>query len=160
MPYQQAKFCLDLNQVRWTLLEGVITRKNKDDSPTEGKQLHIRQVTAVEEVQIKREYRSRLGWPATLLGLGFLALFVWLATISWIAAIPGLLVGLLCFIWGVKRIPARKEELGGFQIVASGTDPQEWRLTGAIPEIRGFIEGVRIELKEKDEAAVRSGTVN
>ncbi|MBI4463674.1 MAG: hypothetical protein HY647_03120 [Acidobacteria bacterium] len=149
MPYLQAKFCLDRNQIRWTLLEGVITRKAPEDGPTEGKELHIQQVTAVEEIQVKRVYRSRLGWPATLFGLGLLALFGWLATLTWIAATPGLLLGLLCFFWGARRIPARTETLDGFQIVAPGTNPEEWRVVGAIPEVYGLIEGVRMELTVK-----------
>ena len=156
MPYQQAKFCLDRNQVRWTLLEGVITRKSPQDGPTEGKQLHIRQATAVEEIKVSKVYRSRLGWPATLLGLGLLALFGWFASFSWIAAIPGLLVGLLCLFWGARRIAPRTEEVGGFQIVAPGSEPAEWRLTGTIPEVRGFVEGVRSELQEKERQQAAS----
>lgn len=160
MPYQQAKFCLDRNQIRWTLLEGVITRKEPQDGPTEGMELPIQRVTAVEEIQVKRVYRSRLGWPTTLFGLGLLALFGWLASVSWIAATPGLLLGLLCFFWGAKRIPATTELMEGFQIVAPGTNPEQWRVVGAIPEVRGFIEGVRAELKEKEKSPAQSATTN
>ena len=151
MAYRQAKFCMDLNRVRWTLLEGVITRKKQDDGPTEGQELPIQQVMGVEKITVKRVRRSRLGWPVTLLGIGLLALSGLIATISWMAAIPGFAVGLACLHWGAKRIPPKTEVLDAHQIVIPGADPKDWVVVGSIAEVLGFIEGIQIELQEKEK---------
>src|SRR3989304_5034005 len=99
MAYREAKFCLDMNRIRWSLLEGVITRKNPHDGPTEGQELRIHQVTGVEETTVKRVHQSRLGWPVTLLAVGLLALSAWMASVWWAAALPGVVIGVLCLIW-------------------------------------------------------------
>ena len=153
MSYRQAKFCIDMNQRRWALLAGIITRKEPTDGPTDGRELSIEQVTAVEQVTVQRRRRSRLGWPTTLLALAILALAGWTATSYWPLAIPGFVVGLPLLYGGARRIPATTQVLEAYQIVAPGTNPEEWRVLGSIPEVRGFIEGVKAELKEKASSA-------
>lgn len=153
MPYRQAKFCIDRNHRRWSLLEGMITRKEPNDGPTEGAELPIQQVVSVEKTAVKRLHRSRLGWPVALVAVGILALSWWTATVWLVAAIPGFVVGFTLLYWGASRIRARTETLDAFQIVASGTKPEEWLLVGSNPEVLGFVEGVKIELKEKEQGA-------
>ena len=152
MPYRQAKFCIDLDRIRWTLLEGVITRKEPNDGPAEGKELPIQQVTTVEKRTVKRVQRSRLGWPLTVSAIGILALSWWTATIFWVASIPGFVIGLVFLYWGARRMASRTRLLDAHQIVAPGTKAEEWLVIGSIPEVLGFIEGVQIELKEKEKS--------
>jgi len=150
MPYQQAKFCLDLNHIRWSLVEGVLTRKTSQDGPTEGRELPIRQVTCIEKTTFQRTMRSRFAWPATLFALGLLALSVVLAMIWWPASLPGFAIGLPLLRWGVKRIPPQTETLEAFRLVAPAPNPEDWVLVGGIPEVEGFIAGIRAELEEKE----------
>jgi len=159
MPYRQAKFCLDENHVRWSLLEGVITRKEQHHGPTEGEELHIRQVTGLEKTSLKRVHRSRMGGPVTLFAVALLVLSGWVATLSWLGAIPGLLLGFAGLYWGVKRIPPRTEILEAHLILAPGIEPERWRVVGSISEVEGFLQGLRIELgeKEKEQAAAVEG---
>ena len=147
---RQAKYCLDLNFIRWSLVEGIITRKNPNDGPTEGQDLPIQQVTGVEKTTVRKVYRSRLGWPVTLFAVGLLALSAWVATFSWLAGLPGALLGMLCLVWGVKRIPPRAETIGAYRILTPVGNPDDWVLTGTIPEVEGFIGGVKAELAQKE----------
>jgi len=156
MAYRQAKFCMDLNRVRWTLLEGVITRKKQDDGPAEGQELPIQQVMGIEKITVKRVRRSRLGWPVTLLGVGLLVISGVIATNSWMAAIPGFVVGLAGLLWGAKRIPPKTEDLDAHQIVVTGTNPKDWVVVGSISEVLGFIEGIKIELQEKEKQTLHT----
>ena len=153
MTYHQAKYCLDLNHIRWSLVEGIITRKNPHDAPTEGQDLPIQQITGVEKTTVQRVSRSRLGWPVTLFAVGLLALSAWTATISWLAAIPGGVVGILFLVWGVKRIPPRTEIIEAYRILTPAGNPDEWVVTGTIPEVAGFIAGVKAELEAKEKQA-------
>lgn len=153
MPYRQAKFCLDVNKIRWTLLEGVITRKGQEDGPLEGQELPIEQVAAVEPTTVQRVYRSRLGWPVTLVAVALLALAVWIATFLWRVSVPFFVVGLLGLLWGAKRIAPQREVLEAHRIVAAVANPEEWVVVGSISEVKGFIEGVKIELQEKAKGA-------
>ena len=150
MACRQAKYCLDMNHIRWTLLEGIITRKNPQDGPTEGQELPIQQVTGVEKTTVKRVHRSRLGWPVTLFSVALLALSAWMASVLGLAAIPGFAIGLLSLIWGAKRIPPRTENLEAYRIVAPIANPEDWVVVGSIPEVQGFMEGVKIEFQEKE----------
>lgn len=150
MPYEQAKFCLDLNHIRWSLVEGVLTRKTPQDGPTEGRELPIRQVTRVEKTTFQRTMRSHFAWPATLFALGLLALSVVLAMIWWPASLPGFGLGSLLLVWGIKRIPPQTETLEAYRLVARVPDPDDWILVGGIPEVEGFIAGVKAELEEQE----------
>ncbi|MBI3894864.1 MAG: hypothetical protein HY313_02930 [Acidobacteria bacterium] len=151
MAYRQAKFCMDLDRVRWTLLEGVITRKKQDDGPLEGQEAPIQRVSGVEKITVKRVHRSPLAWPVTLFGIGLLVLSSIVLTIGWVAAILGSVVGLACLFWGVKRISPKTEVLDAHQIVIPGTNPNDWVVVGSISEVLGFIEGIKIELQEKEK---------
>lgn len=150
MPYRQAKFCLDLNHIRWSLVEGVITRKTAQDGPTEGRELPISQVTRVEKTTFQRTVRSRFAWPVTLFALGLLALSIVLAVIWWPASLLGFGLGSLLLIWGIKRIPPQTETLDAYRLVAPVPDPDDWVLVGGIPEVEGFIAGIQAELEEKE----------
>lgn len=153
MPYRQAKYCLDVNFIRWSLVEGIITRTNPDQGPTEGQELPIQQLTGIEKTTVQRVHRSRLGWPVTFFALGLLALSAWAATIWWLAAVPGGIPGILLLIWGVKRIPPRTETVEAYRLLTPVGNPEEWVVTGTIPEVEGFIGGVKAELEEKERQA-------
>lgn len=153
MAYQQAKYCLDVNFIRWSLVEGMITRKNPNDGPTEGQDLPIRQVTGIEKTTVQQVRRSRFGWPVTVFAVGLLALSAWAATIWWLAAVPGVAIGILLLVWGVKRIPPRAETLEAYRILTPVGNPDDWIVTGSIPEVEGFIGGVKAELEEKEREA-------
>ena len=148
MPYRQAKYCLDQNFIRWSLVEEVITRKTAQDGPTEGQELPIRQITRIEKTTFQHTIRTRLAWPITLFALGLLALSLVLAVIWWPASLPDFVVGFLLLVWSVRRIQPRTETLDAFRLVASVPNPDDWILVGAIPEVEGFIEGVRADWEE------------
>lgn len=117
----------------------------------EGQNLPIQQVTGIEKITVQRVHRSRLAWPVTLFAVGLLALFWVIADTSWVAAIPGFAVGLASLYWGIKRISPTTETLDAHQIIVPGTDPKDWVVVGSIAEVLGFIEGVKIELQEKEK---------
>jgi len=146
MEGRQAKYCLDENHIKWSLVEGVITRKGAQDGPHDGQTLPVSEIKAIERTEVRHTHRSSLGWPVTLAGVLFLGLSIGLATWSWLAAAPVLVLGLLLLIWGIKRIPARTEIRGGFRFVAPVANPDAWVMAGDVPEVRGFIDGVKAEM--------------
>ncbi|HWP83620.1 MAG TPA: hypothetical protein VNN17_00385 [Terriglobia bacterium] len=147
MPGREAKFCIDRNQVRWVLLEGVINRKTPQDDPDKGLNLPVEQITAIEKTQVKKRHKNPLAKPAAAAGLLLLALFGWLATLSLWLGVPGLVAGLYALIWGLMRLPGTTETLDAYQIVAAGTHPEDWYIVGSHPEVEGFIAGLRRELE-------------
>jgi hypothetical protein len=153
MTQRQAKYCLDQNFIRWSLVEGVVTRKTNQDGPMEGRELPLSQVTRIEKTTLQRTVRSRLAWPVTLAALALLALSVWLAMSWWPLSLPGFAIGLLLLWWGVRRIPPQTETLNAYRLVAPVPDPDDWVLVGSIPEVEGFIAGVHAELDEKEHQA-------
>ena len=154
MTQWQSKFCLDENHIKWSLVEGVITRKNDQDGPQDGQVLPISQITAIEKTEIQRTHRSPLAKPVTLGGILLLALSLWLVSVSWLAAAPGLAIGLFLLVWGVKRIPVHTETIGAFRIVAPVENPDDWIMAGdEVPEVEGFIQGVRADMAGKDHPA-------
>ena len=148
MAYRQAKYCLDQNFIRWSLVEGVITRKTAQDGPTEGQELSLSQVTRIEKTTFQRTRRARLAWPVTLFALGLLALSVVLAGIWWPASLAGFGIGFLLLVWGVRRIPPQTETLDAFRLVTAVPNPDDWIMVGAIPEVEGFIEGIKADWEE------------
>ena len=66
MSGREAKFCLDRNQVRWVLLEGVINRKAPQDDPDKGMNLAIEKIQSIESTQVERRHKNSLAVPATL----------------------------------------------------------------------------------------------
>ncbi len=154
MAQRQAKYCLDENHIKWSLVEGVITRKGAADGPHDGQTLPVSEVKAIEKTTIQRTHRSPLAKPVTLVGAAILVISLWLASVTWLAALPGLAFGLLLLVWGVKRIPAHTETVGAFRMVAPVANPDDWVMAGdQVPEVQGFIEGVRAEMAEKGHPA-------
>ena len=80
---------LPLPPLRSSLLAPIIPPKTPPAPPPPPQALPIQRVTGVEKTTLRRVSRSRLGWPVTLFAVGLLALSVWTATISWLAAVPG-----------------------------------------------------------------------
>jgi len=155
MSGREAKFCLDRNQVRWVLLEGVINRKTKDDDPDKGMNLAVEKIQSIEKTQIVRRHKNPLAAPATLAGVVFLALSGWIARASWWLGLPGLVVGAIVLLWGLMRLSGTAEKLDAFQIVAAGTNPEDWYIVGSHHEVIGFVEGVRAEMEANRPAARR-----
>jgi hypothetical protein len=149
MGSREAKYCLDQKHIKWSLVEGLITRKGAQDGPHDGQTLPVSQIKVIEKTQLQITQRSALGWPVTLLGLVVLALSFWIGFLSWLAAAPGLVFGLLLLLWGVKRIPAQTETIGAFRIVAPVANPDDWVMAGEVPEVQGFIDGVRADMAEE-----------
>jgi hypothetical protein len=76
-------------------------------------------------------------------------LSLWLSTVTWFLAAPGLVFGLLLLVWGVKRIPAHTETIGAFRIVAQVPNPEDWVMAGEVPEVQGFLDGVQADMAEE-----------
>ena len=146
MESREAKYCLDQKHIKWSLVEGIITRKGAQDGPHDGQTLPVSQIKAIEKTQIQITHRSSLGWPVTLIGLVVLGLSFWIALGSWLAAAPGLAFGLLLLVWGVKRIPAQTETIGAFRMVAPVQNPDDWIMAGEVPEVQGFLDGVKADM--------------
>ena len=146
MESREAKYCLDQKHIKWSLVEGIITRKGAQDGPHDGQTLPVSQIKAIEKTQIQIAHRSSLGWPVTLIGLVVLGLSFWIALGSPLAAAPGLAFGLLLLVWGVKRIPAQTETIGAFRMVAPVQNPDDWIMAGEVPEVQGFLDGVKADM--------------
>ena len=158
MPGREAKFCLDRNQVRWVLLEGVINRKTPQDDPDKGLNLPVARIQRIEETSIERRQKNPLASPAMFAGLFLLALSGWITRFSVWAGVPGFIIGAFVFIWGLKRLSGSVEKLGSYQIIAAGTNPQEWLIVGSHHEVIGFIDGLRheVEQAQRQQAAARN----
>ena len=147
MSGREAKFCLDRNQVRWVLLEGIINRKTQQDDPDKGTNLPVEKIQAIEKITVERHHSSPLAKPAFIIGVVILGLFGWLSTVSIWAGLPGLIVGALVMLWGLKRLSGTTEQLEAFKIVAPGFNVQDWTVVGSHHEVMGFIEGLRAEMQ-------------
>jgi hypothetical protein len=155
MSSREAKSCLDRNQVRWVLLEGVINRKTSQDDPDKGLNLPVANIQSIETRQIERRTKNPLAGPATALAIVILAVSGWIATSVFWLGVPGLAIGAIVLIWGLMRLSGSTERLDAFQIVASGTNPEDWYIVGSHLEVQGFINGVRAEVEAKQSAARR-----
>jgi hypothetical protein len=158
MSDREAKFCLDRNQVRWVLLEGVINRKTQQDDPAAGMNMPVSKIQSIEKASIERHSKSLVAAPAVITGLVLLALFGWLATVSIWAGVPGLIVGAIVLIWGLRRISGTTERIDAFQLVVPGIRPEDCYIVGSHHEVVGFIEGVRKEMEQahRQQAAMRN----
>jgi hypothetical protein len=73
--------------------------------------------------------------------------------IWWPASLPGFAIGLLLLVWGVRRISPQTETLGAFRLVAQVPNPDDWIMVGAVPEVEGFVEGIKAELEANQRPA-------
>jgi len=137
--------------VRWSLLHGVITRKTSQDDPTEGRELSVKQVSAIRKTTATTARRLPLAWPIVGIGALLAALAWWVSSLP-IRIVAGLL-GVVFLSWGVARLPAQKTVHEAYQIVAPGVNPEDWLVVGSTAEILGFIEGVQSEMRQQEEAA-------
>jgi hypothetical protein len=158
MSGQEAKFCLDRNQVRWVLIEGVINRKTQQDDPAGGMNLPVEKIQRIEKKVVTRQHKSPLAAPITIAGIVLMALSGLIAVSSLWMGVPGLVVGSILIIWGLMRISPAVERIDAFQIVAPGTTPQEWLVVGSHHEVVGFLEGLERELakSQRNQAALRN----
>jgi hypothetical protein len=147
MQSREAKYCLDQNHIKWSLVEGVITRKGAQDGPQDGQTLPTSEIKTIEKTHLTLTHRSPMGWPVTLIGLAILGLSLLLISVTWLLAAPGIVFGLLLLVWGVKRIPAQTETIAAFRIVAPVQNPGDWVMVGDVPEVVGFLDGVRADME-------------
>ena len=150
MPHSPGKFCIDRNLVRWTLLNGMITRKNVDAGPTAWKELPASQVTAIEKVSVKKVDHRPFGWPLVILGAILLAVCSLAGSHLLQIVLGG--AGLICLYKGAKRIPPITTEVEAHQIVAPGVKPEDWLVVGSTAELSGFLDAVRAEQAQQKEA--------
>jgi hypothetical protein len=155
MASSQSKFCQDRNGIRWVLLEGMITRKTKQDDPAGGKNLPVDRVMSVEKTVVKRVNRSPLAWPAIYIACILLALTAWIFSleVSALLAIPTLLAGLWFLFWGLARIKGTEEVLDAYQLITNGQKLSDWIIVGSHEEVLGFIEGIRNDMGGSKRAA-------
>ncbi|OFV97917.1 MAG: hypothetical protein A3F68_01955 [Acidobacteria bacterium RIFCSPLOWO2_12_FULL_54_10] len=156
MASRPSKFCMDLDRNRWTLLDGVITRKTQNDGPMDGKTLSIDQVFGIEKTFVSRSEKSPLALPVVFFGVIVLLISWLIAMWWWVAAVPGFLIGVICLLWGLKKIFPKTHSVDAYKIIAPNTNPNEWMIVGSISEIMGFVEGVRTELQQKEKQAHQS----
>ena len=143
MPHSPGKFCIDRELVRWSLLNGIITRKTLQDPPTGGRELAASRVTAIEKITVKKTKRQPLGRPMTVLGVVFL-LLAW-ASGALLVQLPLGLAALALLYKGLKRMQVRTEEVEAHQIMAPGARPEDWVVVGSASELLGFLEAVKAE---------------
>ena len=153
MGKQEAKYCLDQKHIKWSLVEGVITRKGAEDGPDDGQVLPVSQIEAIEKAHVHVTHRSPLGWPVTIVGLVIAGLSLLIGSFSWLLAAPWIVFGLMAFVWGLKRIPAQTETIGAFRIVAKVQNPDDWILAGEVPEVQGFVDGIKSDMAQTDRHA-------
>ena len=148
----EAKYCLDQKHIKWSLVEGVITRKGAQDGPDDGQELPVSRIQAIEKTQVQLTHRSPLGLPVAIIGLVMAGLSLLIGSYSWLLAAPWILFGLMLFVWGVKRIPAHTETIGAFRLVAQVPNPEDWVLAGEVPEVQGFVDGIKSDMAEQRHA--------
>jgi hypothetical protein len=54
-------------------------------------------------------------------------------------------------VWGVKRIPAQTETIGAFRLVAPVQSPEDWIMAGEVPEVQGFLDGVKADMAVENQ---------
>lgn len=150
MPHSPGKFCLDINFVRWSLLNGVITRNTKENDPTAGRDLPVKNVTSIEKTTVTTVRKLPFGREAIILGIVLLAVCAFASALP--ARIAAGVIGIALIVWGAKRIPAITTVHEAYRIVAPGLNPDEWTVAGPMPEVLGFIEAVKSEMKEKGDS--------
>ncbi len=143
MPHSPGKFCIDRNLVRWSLINGVITRKTLNDGPLDGQDLPVQQITGIEKTFVTKVERQPYGRRMMLLGVALVAL-AWPSPNLWVRIAAGL-AGLGLLYWGVERSRVRKSVHEAFQMVVPGRKAEDWLMVGSTSEILGFIDAVQAD---------------
>jgi hypothetical protein len=143
VPHSPGKFCLDRNLVRWSLLNGIITRKVAADGPQEGRELPVHQVRGIEKTTFLKVERSRSGWLTALFGIAVVVL-AWQIDFAPLRLTIGVL-GFASVYAGSQKIRPRREVHEAFRLVGPNLRPDEWIVVGSTPEVTGFVEAVRLE---------------
>ena len=140
-----AKFCLDLNRIRWSYMNGTITRKTNNDDPLAGQEVPAKQVTAIEQTTIKKVERKPMGRYVIVVGVA-LVVAAWMSGSTVTRGLLGL-VGLLAMYRGVEMSRAKVTILDAYRLVIPGRNQEDWQLVGNTPEVHGFLEAVRSEMR-------------
>ncbi len=146
MAHVPGKFCGDVNKVRWSLIEGTITRTTIEGGIWNTTELPVQQVMGIEKLTIEQSHRSPLGVPVTLFAVALLAIA------GWAGSIPVGVIGLLCLFWGLRLLPKQKISHEAHRLLGPGLDPEEWMLVGSGADIVGFVAALQTELSQKAES--------
>src|SRR4051812_21178364 len=135
MPHAPAKFCIDRDFVRWTLIEGAINRKTNLDDPGGGQEITTDQVRAIQRTTIKRKERKPLGRPLLLIAV-LLLVIAWSSNYVALRFAIGL-AGMACLYSGAERMRPKVRVEDAFRLVIPGRNAEEWTVVGVTPEIMG-----------------------
>ena len=149
MPHAPGKFSIDQNFTRWSLMNGILTRKGPHDGPTDWKELPVKNISALEETTFRTVKRLPLAWPAVFVGIGLLVLAV--AANSWPARAVAASFGMLSTAWGIRRISPMVTIHQAYRIIAPGINADEWTVVGVTPETRGFIDALKAQCAQTQE---------
>jgi hypothetical protein len=149
MPHTPGKFSIDRNLTRWSLLNGILTRKGPNDGPTDWKELPVRDITALEETTFKTAKRLPLSWPAVFVGIGLLVVAIALNSLP--VRVVAAALGIFSIVWGARRISPIITVHQAYRVIAPGINPEEWTIVGVTPETRGFLEALKAEFAQKRE---------
>ena len=146
MAHVPGKHCGDVNKVRWSLIEGVITRTTTEGGIWKTTELPVQQVMGIEKLTIEQSRRAPLGVPVTLFAAALLA----------IAGLAGSilvgLAGLLCLFWGLRLLPKQKTSHEAHRLLGPSLDPEEWMLVGSGADVAGFVAALQTEMSQKAES--------
>ena len=146
MAHVPGKYCGDVNKVRWSLIDGTVTRTTTEGGIWNTTELPVQQVMGIEKLTIEQSRRAPLGVPVTLFAVALLAIAGWAGSIS-----AGV-IGLLCLFWGLRLLPKQKTSHEAHRLLGPGLDPEEWTLVGSGADIVGFVAALQTELSQKAES--------
>ncbi len=146
MAHPPGKFCGDVNKVRWSLIDGTITRTITEGGIWNTAEVPVQQVMGIEKLTIEESRRAPLGVPVTLFAVALLAIA------GLVGSIPVGVIGALCLFWGVRMLPKQKISHEAHRLLGPGLDPKEWVLVGSGADIAGFVNAVQSELSQKTES--------
>ncbi|MBI2818168.1 MAG: hypothetical protein HYX72_14635 [Acidobacteria bacterium] len=151
MAYSTARFCIDRNIVRWTLINGVINRKTNQDDPTGGQDISVQEVRAIERTAVRKKERGTLGRPLLFIAVLLLAT-AWGSDSLTLRFVVGL-AGLALLYTAVERLRTKVTMHDAFRLVIPGRNAEEWTVVGVTPETMGFVRGVEEEISSPTRAA-------
>ena len=146
MAHPPGKFCGDVKKVRWSLIDGTITRTTTVGGIWNTKEVPVQQVMGIEKLTVEESHRAPLGVPVTLFSVALLAI----AGLA--GSIPVGVIGVLCLFWGVRMLPKQKVSHEAHRLLGPGLDPEEWVMVGSGGDIAGFLAALQSELSQKAES--------
>ncbi len=146
MAHPPGKFCGDVNKVRWSLIDGTLTRTTTEGGIWNTTELPVQQVMGIEKLTIEESHRSPLGVPVTLFAAALLAIA------GLVGSIPIGVIGVIGLVWGVRMLPKQKVTHEAHRLLGPGLDPEEWVMVGSGADVVGFLDALQSELSQKTES--------